>query len=501
MRFLAAAVLVILLASVAAAPPARAAASPAGLPPFPAGWKVLEEPISWANYTLPGFPGTDAYVDAMDTPVVTRQDPDRSLSAYYVNGDQQLVALDLETGRSSLLHSWPTNLTDSSSPSDLLGYQDGSGEVTALYEIGTEDGSSRVAVAWFSLTNQTYRFAQLPVNESMGSEVDSGAGVYNASGWVYWVNDDASLAVFDNIYSGAVVSLTMPALPAWNSPVLIPTAGQIVEDVNDPSTSLLDVRVIDFHGGVPSYLTIESGPSRAFSMADANNLPYVYNETGGVTTVYGIGAGNGAHVLVLTLHANLSRDAISWSALGQVGTLNAAPVAVESTSGYYLNGAPAQFQAPFMNPVNSTVIYASTSAWFNAFVRTTPLGFYDGGPWTNSWEFLGTDGYENAILFNPNGSARCGVSCTLLVYWLPGETTEFTPTTPPVPYAELGLAIALPPVVLLAAVAVRLRSRGSATPVLRPRVQEVRSRRPLEAGPAPSCAVATSARSARARRS
>lgn len=408
--------------------------------PFPAGWTELTTTIDWKNYTLPFFPGTRYFAAGFDTPVITANNPSRVLTAYYLNSSGELVAFDLKSGQTTTLHAWNTSLENPSSPSLLLGYQAPNGTVTDLYEIGNDSSVDHTYwVDWYSLTNGSYYHVNTTIRRwGVGPKSNEGPGEFSDNGWIYVINQTATSAVFFNIFSGEKITLALPGLPAWNSPALVPTANQVIEDVNDPVNETVDVLAVGLNTTGPaqaSYALFRSQRTPLARSPDTNNMPYVYSPSGETTAVYGIGAGDGYHVLSLTLNRSLTSDRVdSVIATNGPGTTDTGATAEYSASLWSLNGEPGnllEYQAPFMDPVNHTVIYASNSKWFNHEIYATRFAFGT-GPWINSWQFLGMSGFENAVLTERNGkAASCGSTCRLIVYWLPAYTSEFVAARDP----------------------------------------------------------------------
>jgi hypothetical protein len=440
------------------APPSRADPDSTIPPPpssgrsLPSGWTVVNKMIDWTNYTLPYFPGTRFFFGPstiFDSPVITANPASGALTAYYVNASSQLLAYSLRTGDVVTLGMWPTNLSDDDSPSMVQGFQNSSGNVTSLFEIGAVP-SGYVWVAWYSLLNGSYRLANTTILESVTAE-NVGVGATSSDGWIFWT--DLAMARLDyyNVYSGQLVRSTWPELLDWNSPVFVPTADQIVEDANVASNHTIEVRTanLSFPDGTPTVgvRTLWTGPYSFITDVDANNMPYLFNETSSGTVLWGLGANSGRngtyHVLELELQPNLQGDAIvSVVDAGMVGATDQAAFAFWDQSGYFLNGfdggakngsEPAN-QAPFLDPLTKSIIQANNSPWLNRFFSSQNFAF-GLGPWVNSWEFIGpTSGWENAVLYGTEANASCDSTCTLLLYSTPAPRTVSPAGPPPSPY-------------------------------------------------------------------
>jgi hypothetical protein len=419
----------------------------------PSGWSFANRTIDWANYTLPYFPGTRYYngpANILDSPVIATSPSTGTLTAYYVNGSSQLVAYSPGSAGVATIGTWPTNLSDYDSPSLVQGFQNASGNVTALYEMGAV-ASGYVWVAWYSLLNGSYHLANTTIFEGL-TPVDIGLGAASTDGWVYWTDAEMVRVDFFNVYSGQLVTSSWPALNAWNSPVFVPTADQIVEDSNCPLNNTIEVRVanLTFPDGSATVdsRTFWGGPYPFITGADSDNMPYFFNVTSFGTLVWGLGAnqeGPGAtfHVVQISLNQNLTLDAIlSVVDTGSIGTTDTGAFAFWDESGYFLDGYDgyvngsdsAADQAPFLNPLTESVIYANNSDWFNNFLTSRNFAF-GVGPWINTWEFIGpTTGWENAVLYGSTENRSCGSICTMLLYWVPDPRSAMTSGTPEPPY-------------------------------------------------------------------
>jgi hypothetical protein len=426
--------------------------APSSSTSLPSGWSFANRTINWTNYTLPYFPGTRYFngpSNIFDSPVIAAN-PSGTLTAYYVNASSQLVAYSLGTGRVVTIGTWPTNLSDYDSPSIVQGIQNAGGNVSALFEMGAVS-SGYVWVAWYSLLNGSYLLANTTIFE--GTEpIDIGLGAAGADGWVYWTDAQMIRIDFFNIYSGQLVTSTWSPLTAWNSPVFVPTADQIVEDANVAPNNTIEIRVanLTFPGGDATVdaRTIWGGPYAFITGADVDNMPYFFNATRLGTILWGLGAnaavpGATFHAVEMSLNQNLSRDSILDVAdTGLVGTTDTGAFALWDASGYSLNGYdgyvngsdPGADQAPFLNPLTKTVIYANNSDWFNNFLTGRNFAF-GVGPWINTWEFIGpTAAWENAVLYGSTSNRSCGSTCTILLYWIPNPTVVVASGTPSSPF-------------------------------------------------------------------
>jgi hypothetical protein len=412
----------------------------------PSGWTQYNQTIDWVNYTLPNFPGTRYFCITpcfnMDS-VVIANDPAGQLTAYYVATNQSLVAYDLETNTSTVLVStWLVNLTAADGPAMVRGFQDASGNVTVLFLMGATS-TNKLAIQWYSLTNGSYDLVYTDIyNLYKYDVVDSGQGygVLSATGWTYFMPNSTAIEVY-NIFSNQSLILSTRGLPAWNSPTYVPTASQVMEDVNDPSNHTVQVEVwnLSLIGGTPtiSYRMLWSASESFITSNDANNMPYFFDPNGSETVTWGLGVSSGAncHDLIVNLFQNLALDAVSGVVnTSQVCTSDSSVGAFWDTSGYYFNGyngayENAQYQAPFLDPLNESCIFASNSSWFNAFV--TSHDFTRGaGPRVNTWSFFTRTGYLDGFL---NGNVPTNYTGGILtVYWLPKYTDEFGPI-PPIP--------------------------------------------------------------------
>jgi hypothetical protein len=421
-------------------------------PSFPSGWTLSNRTINWTNYSLPYFPGTRYFFgpsSIFDSPVIAADPATGALTAYYVNASSQLLAYTLKSGGVVTLGIWPTNLSDDDSPSMVQGFQNSSGNVTTLFEIGVTS-SGFVEVAWYSLLNGSYRFANTTIFGGTLAE-NVGVGATSTDGWIYWTDLAMARLDFFNVYSGQLVRSNWSALFGWNSPVFVPTADQIVEDANDASNHSIEIRAanLTFPGGTPTVgvRTLWAGPFPFIIDVDANNMPYFFSQTSSGTILWGLGANSGRngtyHVLELELQLDLSRDSVvSVIDVGMVGATDEAAFAFWDQSGYFLNGfdggakngSEANNQAPFLDPLARSVIEANNSAWLNRFLSTQNFAF-GLGPWVNSWEFIGPpSGWENAVLYGSKTNISCDGTCTLLLYSTPGPRTGSLAGPPPSPY-------------------------------------------------------------------
>lgn len=411
---------------------------------LPAGWTYWNQTIDWRNYSLQFYPGTRHFfpgVNMFDSLVVSNQIPDGQMTAYYVNASGQLLSYDLQTGVYQTLGAWPTNLSSYDSPAMVEGFQAWNGTLTGLYEMGS-DSHGYVDVEWYGIANGTFHWANTTIHEGT-SPTNVNLGVLNSTGWVFYTNNAESTVDVFNIYSHQLATASAPALPNWNSATYVPGADQVVEDVDQTSNNTLAVRAFNAtyaNGSAPTIhiLTRWGGTT---SGTDVENMPYFFNVSGPVTTLWGLGGGgNPNRNVVVSLNRNMTRDSMpSTTDTGVLGTTDPSAYAYWDDSHYFFNGynptvGPAD-QGPYIDPLNDSGIFASggsNATWFNSFLSSYNFGF-GGGPWVNSWQFIGPQaGWVNAILDNGTSSATsCGTLCTLMVYWLPAHATEFV--TPPAP--------------------------------------------------------------------
>jgi hypothetical protein len=418
---------------------------PGGLP---SGWSYWNQTIYWENYSLQYYPGTRYFfpgVNMFDALVVSNQIPDGQMTAYYVNASGHLLSYDLETGAYRTLGPWPTNLSSYDTPAMVQGFQGWNGTLTALYEMGS-NSNGYVDVEWYSIANGSFYWANTTIDETT-SATNVDLGVLNTTGWFFYTNNAESTVDLFNIFSHQLATASAPALPAWNSGVYVPGADQVVEDVDDTSNSTLEVRAFNatYSGGSAPTIHIVTRWGGTISGADEENMPYFFNVSGSKTTLWGLGGGgNPNRNMVISLYKNMVQDGSPTTTdTGNLGTTDPAAYAYWDDSQYFFNGYnPAVgtgSQGPFIDPLNDSGIFASggsNATWFNTFLHGYDFGF-GGGPWVNSWQFIGPPaGWVNAILDNGTSSARsCGTVCTLMLYWLPGHTGEFS--SPPLPVSSV----------------------------------------------------------------
>jgi hypothetical protein len=404
-------------------------------PAAPDGWTELGMTIDWTNYTLPDYPGMNRTVDGYtmeDSPVIATSGPNGTLIAYYINDSSDLVAYDFATRAVSLLHSWNADYISPDSDSELNAFDTANGSVVGLYNIGFAAPYGFVSEEQYNLQNATYTSAVTKIAKS-GTYGQSGFGLLNMGGWMYWFAHYQAEMDFYNVYSGTLVqgqSLRSYYI-GWNSPVYVPSVGQIIESINvEPYVEVLAVSLC-FVAGEPRMLerVFNSSAENFISGADDNNMPYFFKVLpNGTTLLWGIESdtstgGSTYHDLEVWLFPNLSYDRVdSVTELGEVGTTDTAAMAFPDSSGYYLNGfnsitGSASYQAPFLDPVSRSVIYSTNSQWFNRYFTSTNFasGYNTTGfSWYNEWTFAGGGGFENAIVQGDH----------VTVYWLPADVSE-----------------------------------------------------------------------------
>lgn len=392
---------------------------------------------------MPGFPGTRYFypsVNSFDSPVITDQNPAHTMTAYYVNATGELLSYNLSSQTTTNLHAWPTNLSNYNSSNMLDAFQQYNGSVSVLYEMG-QTATGYVWLAWYSLYNSTYYFVNTTI-DATGAGTNQNGGIYNESGWVFWSNNYVTTLAFFNIFSRQLVTATLASQPAWNSAVYVPTADQVVEDT-DASNGTLQVLTFNLTslGGRPTISAIDHWGG-SVSGGDLENMPYLfsYNATTKETDLWGMGQeGTTERVMNITLQQNMSNDSNpSVTATGSVGATDETAFAFWDDSGYFLNGYDANtrtaaYQAGFLGPLNRSVILATNSPWFNAFLSSYNFGF-GGGPWVNQWQYIGpSSGWSGAIVQNGTSSGRsCGSVCTLTIYWVTSRGSPLgLPGSPP----------------------------------------------------------------------
>jgi Fibronectin type III domain len=430
--------------TLSAAPRIEAPPNPEQAGGLPAGWNYWNQTIYWKNYSLQFYPGTRHFFpgqNIFDSLVVSNQIPNGQMTAYYVNASGHLLSYDIQTGVYTTLGAWPTNLSNYDSPAMVEGFQGWNNTLTALYEMGS-NSKGYVDVEWYSIKNGTFYWANTTIFEGT-SDTNVNLGVFNTTGWVFYTNNlESTIDVF-NIFSHQLVTVSAPALPNWNSGIYVPGPEQVIEDVDQTSNNTLAVRAFNVTYAVGAGPTIHviTRWGGTISGTDLENMPYFFNISGTLTTLWGLGGGgNPNRNMVISLYKNMNLDGNpSTTNTGTLGTTDPSAYAYWDDSHYYFNGynpnVGSVYQGPYIDPLNESGIFdtgASNSTWFNKFLNTYNFGF-GGGPWVNTWQFIGTQqGWVNAIMDNGTSSATsCGTICTLMVYWPPSQTTEFA--NPPVP--------------------------------------------------------------------
>jgi hypothetical protein len=364
------------------------------------------------------------------------------LTAYYVATNKSLVAYDLKTNTSTVLVPlWLTNLTAADGPAMLSGFQEPDGNVTVLYHMGATS-TNRLTIEWYGVVNGSFDLVYTQIYNQYGYDVTDlgqGYGVLSDTGWTYFMPNQTRIIAY-NIYSNQTVNQTTSALPGWNSPAYVPTANQVMADVNDYDNHTIQVEVWNLTQLGGSW-TIDdrmlwSAANSAITGVDANNMPYYFTPNGTQTLVWGLGVSEGfaCHNLVVDLYQNISEDNVSAvENTGAVCTTDMSVGAFWDTSGYAFNGytgptEDAEYQSPFLDPLNKSTVYANNSVWFNSYI--TSRDFTRGaGPRVNTWSFFTISGFVNGFL---NGNVPTNFTGGILtVYWLPEYTGEFGPIPPP----------------------------------------------------------------------
>jgi len=422
------------------------------------GWTTWTQPVDWQNYTLPFFAGTRYFFDGgyniFDTPVVTNQIPSGAMTAFYVNASGQLLSKNLVSGAITTLHAWPTNLSNYNSVNMIQAYQGPNQQVTALYEMGAEmlpdNNPGYVWVAWYDLTNNSFRFDNTTLLSFDATEGcgNFNAGAYSATGWVFFTPCDLSTFNFFNVYSHVVVTKSgLSNITFWNSAAYIPPVAQVIEDIDNTTNNTLQVIAFNltFPAGVPTIHYLQRwSVDNATCGVDIENMPYLFKVNGAVTSVWGLGSNGcgGNRNMVINLEANMNLDGIPVvTNTSGVGTSDESSVAFWDTSGYFFNGfspsdnipsqSPAN-QSAWVDPLNRSVVQAGAGssgnpAWFNAFFYTQNFAF-GGGPWVNEWTFVGPQSqWLSGIVYTPNDkNTSCTTTCDVMLYWVPSQIPTLT---------------------------------------------------------------------------
>ena len=447
-------------AKAESAAPAPAASAPLTVPANPTGWSDWNQPISWQNFSLPYFAGTRYFfvnngssteVDSFDSPVITQQNPTRVLTAYYVNKSGELLAYNLVSGKATNIHAWPDNLSNFNSPNMVEGAQGSNGTVPLLYEMGNRpnDGNSAgignfIWVAQFDLYNDSYIYVNTTIDIGATSN-NYGQGAWGTGGWYYVTNTALTTAWFFNVYSHQLITKAgMTALSNWNSPVYVPVVNTGVEDINVPANHTVEARVftVNLATDVVSWRSLWSSSEGFITGQDENNMPYEFAQTPSGMLLWGIGsndvgAGSTYHDFAMNLYPTITSDTVAaLTYTGSVGTTDANGGGFWDQSRYALNGYSGYnnsgtYQAPFLDPLNDSIMWATNSTWLNVFFASQNFAF-GAGPWVNAWSFYSTTTHwEDAVLYDPGHlSTSCSTSCDILLYWVPAFTTEFANTPP-----------------------------------------------------------------------
>jgi len=404
-------------------------------PSVPEGWTAFGMTIDWANYTLPDYPGMNRTVDGYtmeDSPIITNAGPNETLSAYFINDSNDLVAFDFATGSVTLLHSWNAEYISSDTDSELNAYETANGSVVGLYNIGFAAPYQYVSEEQYNLQNDSFLSVETSI-ANPGTYGQTGFGLLNMDGWMYWFGHYQEQMDFYNVYSGLLVQgdSLRSYYVGWNSPVYVPSVGQVIESINIvPWVEVLAVS-LRFVAGEPRMVerVFNSSAENFISGLDDNNMPYFFKVLpNGTTLLWGIESdtsdgGSTYHDLEVWLFPDISEDRVeSVTELGEVGTTDSSAMAFPDPSGYFLNGfnavtGSATYQAPFLDPLNQTVIYATNSPWLNQYFASTGFasGFNSTGyAWDNQWVFAGGGGFENAVVEGAH----------VTVYWLPAYLSE-----------------------------------------------------------------------------
>jgi Fibronectin type III domain len=404
-------------------------------PALPTGWTALGLTIDWNNYSLPDYPGMNRTVDGYtmeDSPVIATAGPNETLFAYFINDSNDLVEFDFATGVVTLLHSWNADYISSDSDNELNAYETSNGSVVGLYNIGFAAPYGFVSEEQYNLQNNSFLSVETSI-ANPGSYGQTGFGLLNMDGWMYWFGHYQEQMDFYNVYSGLLVQgePLRSYYVGWNSPVYVPSVGQVIESINIvPYVEVLAVG-LSYAGGEPvmEERVFNSSAESFISGLDDNNMPYFFKVLpNGTTLLWGIesdtsNGGSTYHVLEVWLFLDLSEDRVdSVTELGEVGTTDSASMAFPDPSGYFLNGynsvtGSASYQAPFLDPLNRSIIYATNSQWFNQYFASTSFAGGQNGTgfsWYNEWTFAGGGGYENSVVDGDH----------VTVYWLPAYANE-----------------------------------------------------------------------------
>ena len=394
----------------------------------PSGFSLSYNTIDVQNYTLPNFSGTKFTYNSTtnyNVPVITKYSPIHYLTTYYVNTSFDLVAYNMSNTNVKLLHSF-VFFTYTLGVNEVNGYQNSNGSLQFIFSDGY-NSNGILYLEQYNLYNGTYNYVNTGFYYTSAS--NTGAGLFGNNGWWY-INTESLITMF-NIYTKQVINLTIPNTSNWNSQIYVPAINQVVEDLNNYANYTIEFAVFNFTNSVINYRTFYSSAYSFITGYDENNMPYfVKTLSNGTTYLWGIGensVGSGGyyHVVTLYLYSDMSKDVFDYvSPTGSVGTDdNSAGVFID-TSGYYLNGyeqtnATAQYQSPFLNPLNKSTVYSSNNAWLNTYLTTHNIGYIgNGNGWVSQFQYFSYTGYSNAYV----------IGSTITYYWMPSFTSQYSPS-------------------------------------------------------------------------
>jgi hypothetical protein len=392
------------------------------------GWENLTLPM-WGGFQLT-YPGNGHVL--MNGPVLSKHGPGGVLTAYYVDAAGNLVAENVGTRQTTLLHSWEAlntlGATDGVLNGVLNGYEAANGSLTMLYSYGTTQAGAYgyLYTQVYYPGNGTYSLTNSTWYATLGGAVPiESMGPYGDGGWWFW-SDMTSIVFWSEWDPLQHYSMSFPAAGPgdWNTAEYIPATSTIVEDLNTLGGSVqVFAWQFDTTDRTVSMRVFYSPHESFIESYDQNNQPYFYRSMqNGSVLLWGIGS-NGVnmpsyHVLTVRLFPDMARDyVVSVNDTYASGATEIANNPIPDQSGYWVNGydgfspSPSEWQAPFEDPVRGIALY-SQSPWLNEFFHSHGWGWLGStSSVTSSLEYLGTTGCENAV---PNGNDG------ILLYWMAG---------------------------------------------------------------------------------
>jgi hypothetical protein len=392
------------------------------------------------NFTLPDFnPKSNRnYISVnveKEAPIFSRHNPFHHAGYFYINTSNMLVFYNIETKKVIPLHKF--QLLYESPQNFNRGYenyyQNINGSIEYIYITGTLHPHNLTEyIEAYNLYNHSFVLFNTGIKLSSWNNYFDNDLIDN-EGWSLFVQGGPGIAYFQNIYTGKTVKykgVSTFGMPQGNSPFYVPSMDTVAESYALGGETYFDFLYFNTTTyKVSSKIIVFSDPGANY---DANNLPGYFDLLPNGTVLMwtysaleGEGYGTKYVINSFYIYKDISKD---------VGAMNKIVVGIAdseltsnnmqiSTSHMITQGGffdNPDRQALYVNFFNQSLFYSVNNPYLNYLITHIKRHTND------EFEDATYTGYAESI----GSSLQFGINLnstneTMLLYWIPQNTTEF----------------------------------------------------------------------------